>query len=111
MAIGANFNAHGIEINDGVDRIERPVLPGDSVLHNLIGDIGNEGRRDLNPENFLKMPLNFAGRKVLSIERQDFVVKAVKTRLSLLDDLGLKRTVTVAWDLNLGRAKIAGNLL
>ncbi len=47
-----DLHPHRIEVDDGIDRLQRPRLPGRQFVENGIGDLGDQFRGDLDAVEF-----------------------------------------------------------
>ena len=62
QAVDADLDLQRIEKDDGVNRIERPVLPLPDLIKNRIGDPADQIGRDLDAIEVLEMALDLAHR-------------------------------------------------
>lgn len=69
-----HFDDDAIQPDDGVDRIQRTVLPGAHFVQHAIGDLRNDGMRNLNPIQGLHQVLNVPHGHAFGVERQDLVL-------------------------------------
>ena len=86
----ADLHPQRIEEDDGIDAIERPVLPVADLLEHRIGDPADQIRRDLDAIELLQVALDLADRQAAGIERDDLAVEAVEPRLPLGHERGSK---------------------
>ena len=96
-----------VQINDRVQHLQWPALPGLGLVHHSIGDRGNQAGRDLCAVHLLQVPLNLPNRHTPGVQGQDLVVKASPASLVLGHDLGLKAGMAVTWDADGQLAKVA----
>jgi hypothetical protein len=83
QAFVANLDPQGVEEHNGIDRVERPVLPVPHLLEHRVGDPADDVGRYLRPVELSQMGLDLAHRHATRIEAQDFIIEAVETGLAL----------------------------
>jgi hypothetical protein len=85
----------GVEEHDGIDVIQRPLLPRAGVIHDRVGDAADQVAPDLHAIDLGDMRLNIAGREAAGVKREDLVVKPLKTPLTLVDDLRREAPIAI----------------
>lgn len=95
-ALVTDFDPDGIEEDQEIGSVERPVPSFGDVLQNRIGDGGDQLGRHLDAVNLLHMRTDLAGRKAPRIHRDNFVVKAGETPPVFGDELGIEVLRSVA---------------
>jgi len=96
-----------VEVNDGVDRVERTGLPGFDLLDHRVGDGRDQAGRDFHAVDFFQMALDLAHRHATGIQRENLLVEARPAGLVFGDDLRLEGAVAIAWNFNRQLAKVA----
>lgn len=69
-----DFDDNTVQINDGVNGIQRPGLPLDDLLYNRTGDLGNQGCRYIGTLHFLEGGDDLASAHSLGVQEQDLVI-------------------------------------
>ena len=72
----ADLDHQAVDQQDRVERIERPALPGDHVVDDLVGDLRDRLPRDLGPVDLEQVLLDVAGRQALRVERDHVARRA-----------------------------------
>ena len=98
---------NGVEENQRIARLERPVLPFGDGLEHGVGDRRNQVRRHLQPVKLQEMALDLANRHAARVHRHDLVVEAGKPPLVALDQLRIECAFPIARnaDVDLGRLR------
>ena len=71
--------------DEGIERIERAVLPFRHFFEDRIGDRRDQVHGDINAIDLAKVPLNLANRHAARVHRYDLLIKARKPALILGD--------------------------
>jgi hypothetical protein len=79
---------NGIEKDNRVYALQWPILPFFNEGENFIGNIGNEGRRDVNPIKVSQVVLNVSRAYAFGIQSYDLVFNTCHVRLMFLHDQG-----------------------
>lgn len=74
-AVFAHPDPQRVEIDDRIDRIQRPCPPRLDVLQDGVGDAGDRVRADLDPVKLGQVPGDVADGHSTAIERQDLGVQ------------------------------------
>jgi hypothetical protein len=64
-----------IEENQGIERLERPVLPFGDLVEDGIGDSTHQVRRDIEAVEIGQMPLDLPDGQATGVHRHDLVVE------------------------------------
>jgi hypothetical protein len=107
----ANLQDERVEEHDRVDVIERSGLPRPGVVHDRVGDPGNQVPADLHAVDLLQVRGDVPRRHSPGIEGEDLVIEALKTPLALSDDLRLKGSVSIPRRVDLHRAVVGDQRL
>ena len=99
----ADRDLHRVQVDNDVQLLERPGLPGADVVLDRGGHLADQPLRDLDAVEVAQMPLDIAGGHPAGVERQDLVVEAVERAGVLGHDLRLERRVTVPGQLDRDR--------
>jgi hypothetical protein len=94
------FDEQAIEVDDRVDGLKGPGLPGLEIVDHRLGHGRDQGGRDLGAVEFLQVALDLAGGHPARVERNHLVVEALETALALLHELRREGTRPVARDLD-----------
>src|SRR5215813_12401690 len=89
-----------VQVEDDIELLQRPPLPGADFLNHTVGDGRDQLRRDLHAVDLFQMPLDLARGHPPRVERNDLVVEAVEARLPLFDELRLELSIAVPRDLD-----------
>jgi len=92
----ADLHDKRVEVDDRVDRLQRPRLPGLDVVEDRVGDLRDQVRGDLGAVDLVQVALDLADGQPARVERDHLLVEADPTGLALGDDLRLERAVAVA---------------
>jgi hypothetical protein len=87
---------NAVERDDGIERLERAVLPGAYVVEHRVGHAADERFGDFDLVEFQQHGLHVADAHAAGVHGQDFVVEALEARLALRDQLRLEAAVAVA---------------
>src|SRR5215210_7089407 len=105
-AVLADLHAQRVEVDDRVDRLQRPGAPRLDVGQHRVGDGADRVAADLDPVELGQVRRDVTGRHPAGIEPEDLLVQARQARLALADQLRRKRALAVAWRLDLHRPQI-----
>ncbi len=95
VVLAAQLDVQPVKEHDGVDRGQRPGLPGGHQRHDLVRD-GADGRRgDVDAVKLLKHVLDVPHRLAAGVERQDLLLDLVGLPLVGSDDLRLEGAVAI----------------
>ena len=89
-----------------VERIERPALPGDHLLDDLVGDLRDRLPRHLRPVDLEQVLLDVARRQALRVQRDHVARKPVQAPLVLRHRHRLERALPVPRDPQLDLADL-----
>lgn len=105
---GAVANAHEkrIQIDNGVDGVDRAALPRLRSLQDGIGDFADKLWRNVRAVDLLEIALNLPRRHAASVERENFLIEARQATNILGNDLRRKTAVSVSRDVNRQRAAL-----
>ena len=78
-----DLHDQGIEVDDRVDRLQRPGLPGLDLLEDRVGDVGNGVRRQVGAQRARQMMLDVADRHPAGIQADDLIIQAAEATLAL----------------------------
>jgi hypothetical protein len=95
-ALIANFDDKGVQVHDAVDRIERPILPGEHVFGDRIGHAADEVRRHLDAIHLLKMSLDVTDTHAAGVKSENAVIEASDATLAFSNELGFKTPLAIA---------------
>ena len=96
----APLHDEGVQEDDRVDGIERPVLPCLDLVEDAVGHPRDQVGRNLDRVHLLQLGLDVADAHAARVHRDDLLIEAGHARLVLPHQLGLKRAVPVPWDAN-----------
>lgn len=102
---------NGVQKHNGIDALQRPLLPFLDEEHGFIGHIGDQRRRHLNVVKLMEMILNFPCAHALGVEGYDLILNSGAIGLVFFDHQRLKLVLTVTGNLNLLVAILAGGLV
>ena len=74
LLVLADFDHDAIQVDDGVNRIQRTRLPFHDPLHHSFCDFGDQGGRDVGVVHLLESGDDLPGGHTLGVEAQDLVV-------------------------------------
>ena len=86
----ADLHVDGVDEDDRVDRVERPVLPFGHAVHDLVGDRGDRLLGHLGAVDLGQVRGDLPVRQPLRRQGQHHLVDAGQPSLPLLDDLRLE---------------------
>ena len=104
----ADLHAQRVDVEDGVDVINGPVLPGSYLIRDHIGDPRYEGRGHLAAVDLFQVGGNVAGGHTAGVQGQDHVVDLGQAPPSLGHDDWLELRFTVPRHLHGDRASHRG---
>jgi hypothetical protein len=97
-ALIADLDPQGVQENDRVDGIERPVLPRANLVEDGVGDPADEIGRDVDAIKLGQAALDLAHRQAAGVQAQDLAVEPVEPGLAFGDKLRLEGSRPVARD-------------
>ena len=71
----ADLHDQRIEVDDRVDALKRAVLPRLGVVHDRVGDLRDQVRRDLGAVDLGQVPLNLADRQPAGVQADHAIVE------------------------------------
>jgi len=104
-AVLADLHPHRVEVDDRIDRIQRPRSPRLDVLEHGVGDATDRVAADLDAVEVGQVRGDVAHRHAAGVEREDLVVQAGQARLALAHQPRFKRPVAVARRLDRDRTE------
>ena len=90
MAFVPHLQEHGIHVDQGINRLQRPALPIPGPVQDLVRDRAHRLGRDLVAIEVLNVGLDVPGGHPLGVHRDDFVLEPGDVLLAFLNDLGLE---------------------
>jgi hypothetical protein len=100
-----------VDQHHGVDRVEGPVLPGDLVVDDRVGDLRDRLPGDVGVVDLREVPLNVTGRHALRVERDDVAGQPIEAALMLGDRDRFERSGAVAGHQDLDLADLGRDRL
>jgi hypothetical protein len=100
-----------VQVQDRVDRIERPALPGAHVVQHCVGHVRDQRRRHLDLIQIHEVPLDLARRQPARVKRDHLVVEARQAALALLHQLRIEIAVAIARHLDREFARVGQHVL
>lgn len=100
-ALVAHLDEERVEVQDGVERVERPVLPRDHVVEHGRRYVRDERRRDRGVVELFEVALDLSRGHTAGVEREHLVVEVGQPTGVLGHDSRLEGAVAVAWDADL----------
>ena len=97
-ALVADLDPQGVEEDQRVDRLQRPVLPLGDLLQHGVGDRADQVGRDVDAVELAQVALDLADAHAAGVHRDDLVVEAGKAPLVLGDQLRVEGRQPVARD-------------
>jgi hypothetical protein len=91
----ADLHDQRVEVDDRVDRVQRPLLPSLGVLEDRVGDLRDQIRRHVGAVDLLQIPLDLADRQPTAVQGDHLLVEPDPPRLALAHDLRLERAVAI----------------
>ena len=98
---------YGVDIQDRIDLVQRPILPFFDLGHKLVCHVGDEAFRGLKTINIHQGIEDLPGGHSFGIHRDDLLVDPGDILLAFFDDLGLEGGVSVLRDVD-GRRTVTG---
>src|SRR6266508_3897105 len=99
----ADRDLHRVRVDDDVQLIERPALPGADVALDRRRHLADQPLRDVDAVQLAQMPLDLARRHPARVQGEDLLVEAVEGAGVLGHDPRLERGVAVARQLDRDR--------
>src|SRR5438477_1586519 len=91
----ADRHLQRVEVDDDVELLERPALPGGHVVLDRTGHFADQPLGDVDAVQLAQVPLDVTRRHAARVERKDLLVEAVERAGVLGHDPRLERGVTV----------------
>jgi hypothetical protein len=95
-AVLGHLDAQRVEVDDRIDRLQRPRTPCRDVLQHGVGDAADGVAADLDAVEALPVSGDVAGRHAAGVEVQHALIQAGQPRLALAHQLRLERALAVA---------------
>jgi hypothetical protein len=95
-----------VDEQDGVNRVERPVLPLGHRLDHAVGDCGDGRFGHLHPIDLLQVSGDFAVSEAPGRQGQHHLIDPAHPPLPFAHDLRVEGGVPVAWHVDLDRADV-----
>src|SRR4029453_1066538 len=92
----ADLHHQGVEEDDWINVVQRSGLPCLDLIHYGVGDVRDQGRRNIRAVDVLQLALDVADRHAPSVHRQDLVIKPLQAGLTLWYYLWFEFTIPVA---------------
>lgn len=86
---------NGVHEHERIHRLQRTVLPGCDLRHDLFADLRYQLRRDLHAVQFLDLLSDIPLAHTAGVQRQDLILHPVCIPVILADDLRLEGAVPV----------------
>ena len=93
--VRADLQHNAVQIDDGIERIQRPVLPFVDLLDDPLGHLRYQPRRDVGVIHLFERVHDVTGAQAPGVEGEDLVVHLGQAGLALADKLRLEGGVTV----------------
>jgi len=107
----ADLHVDGVDEDHRVDRVQRPVLPLEHALDDLVGDRGDRLPGHLRAVDLGQVGLHLAGGQALGRQRDHQLVHPGEPSLPLGHDLRLETAVPVAGHVDLHRTDLGQHRL
>ena len=91
---------NGIHKHKRIHRLQRAILPGCDLRHDLFTDLRYQLRRDLHAVQFLDLLSDIPLAHAAGVQRQNLILHPVRIPVILADDLGLEGAIPVPGDLD-----------
>ena len=95
-ALVADLHPDGVEEDQRIAGVERPVLPFGHLLQNRIGHRRDQVRRDVDAVEFFQMAADLAHRHAAGVQGDDLIVEIGEAPLVFGDQLGIERARPIA---------------
>ena len=90
-----HFVVNGIHEHKRIHRLQRTILPGCDLRHDLFTDLRYQLRRDLHAVQFLDLLSDIPLAHAAGVQRQNLILHPVRIPVILADDLGFEGAVPV----------------
>jgi len=97
----ADLQHQRVEEHHRVHVIEWPGLPGPGVVHDRVGDLGDQVPADGHTVDLLQVRADVPGRHPSRVQGEDLLIEPLKTPLALSHDLRFKGPVAIPWRVDL----------
>ncbi len=91
----------GVQVNNGINGVQRPVLPRLDLVQDGISHPGDQRRRHLNLVDLFEVILELPGRHAAGVQRQNLIIEALQTDLAFAHQLGLEVAFAIAWNFDI----------
>ena len=95
-----NLIVNGVHEHKRIHRLQRAILPGCDLRHDLFTDLRHQLRRDLHAVQLLDLLSDIPLAHAAGVQCQDLILHPVRIPVILADDLGLEGAVPVPGDLD-----------
>src|SRR5690606_28744366 len=102
----AHADEERVDVDDGIDRVERTSLPRAQLVHDGVGSARDEVGRDIGAVQLAQVTLDVARRHASRVESDDFLVEALEPPLSLGQEPRLERALAVPGNAHFDRASL-----
>src|SRR5829696_9197599 len=99
QALVPDLDPQRVEEDQGVDRLQRPGLPGRDLLEHRIRHGADQVRRDIDAVQLVQVALDLPGAHAPRVHRDDLVVEAGEAPLVLGDELRVEARLPIPRDL------------
>src|SRR6266511_3451173 len=96
----ADRHLQRVQVDDDLQLLERPALPGADVVLDRAGHLRDQPLGDVDAVQLAQVPLDVARRHPAGVQREDLLVEAVERAAVLGHDPRLEGGVAVAWQLD-----------
>src|SRR3954447_10845071 len=108
-AVLTDLHEHGVEVDDRIDRLQRPRAPRDHVVEDGVGDPADRVAPDVDAVELAQMRRDVTDRHPAGVEAEDLVVQPRQPRLTLGDEPGLKAARAIPRGPDLNRPQIGAD--
>ena len=91
---------NGVHEHKRIHRLQRTILPGCDLRHDLFADLRYQFRRDLHAVQFLDLLSDIPLAHAAGVQRQDLILHSVRVSVILADDLGFEGAIPVPGNLD-----------
>ena len=95
MGAVADLHHDRVEVDDRIERLERPTLPCQDLVEDFVGDLADRLVRQLGPDRRREMVLDVANRHAAGVEADDHLVEPAETPSALRHQPRREGPVTV----------------
>lgn len=110
-ALRADLDHQGVDVEDRVDRVERPGLRLVELLDDPVGDLGDQRRGHLHPIHAAQLPADVPSGETSGVEVHDVLVEPLEPAGVLRDELRLEAAVAIPRDVKLNGADVGQDRL